>query len=59
MRFRKDRFEVMMMASHHKLDNVCAIIDYNKVQENGPTNEIKISEPLAQKWKSFGWHTIM
>mgnify|MGYP001587891870 CR=1 FL=1 len=51
-------WEAAMMASHHKLDNVCAIIDYNKVQENGPTNEIKNLEPLAQKWKSFGWHTI-
>ncbi len=48
-------WEAAMMASHCKLDNVCAIVDYNKVQENGPTNEIKNLEPLADKWRSFGW----
>lgn len=51
-------WEAAMSASHLKLDNICAIVDYNKVQENGPTNEIKNLEPLADKWKSFGWHTI-
>ncbi len=49
-------WEAAMMASHFKLDNVCAIVDYNKVQENGPTNDIKNLEPLADKWRSFGWH---
>lgn len=48
-------WEAAMHAAHRKLDNVCAIVDYNKVQENGPTNEIKNLEPLAEKWKSFGW----
>lgn len=48
-------WEAAMGAAHHKLDNVCAIVDYNKVQENGPTNDIKNLEPLAEKWKSFGW----
>jgi len=51
-------WEAAMGASHRKLDNLCAIVDYNKVQENGPTNEIKNLEPLSAKWKSFGWHTI-
>lgn len=51
-------WEAAMTAAHYKLDHVCAIIDYNKVQENGPTNEIKNLEPLAQKWSSFGWHVI-
>jgi len=51
-------WEAAMTAAHHKLDNVCAIVDYNKVQENGPTNEIKNLEPLGQKWQSFGWHAI-
>lgn len=48
-------WEAAMHAGHRKLSNVCAIVDYNKVQENGPTNEIKNLEPLADKWKSFGW----
>ena len=51
-------WEAAMSAPHHKLDNLCAIVDYNKVQENGPVNEIKNLEPLADKWKSFGWNTI-
>ena len=49
-------WEAAMSASHHKLDNLCAIVDYNNVQENGPTNQIKNLEPLANKWQSFGWH---
>jgi transketolase len=51
-------WEAAMTAAHYKLDNVCAIVDYNKVQENGPTNEIKNLEPLADKWRSFGWHAV-
>src|SRR3989338_7878973 len=50
-------WEAAMGASHYKLDNLCAIVDYNKVQENGPVNEIKNLEPLKEKWESFGWHT--
>lgn len=48
-------WEAAMSAAHYKLDNVCAIVDYNKVQENGPVSEIKNLEPLAEKWRSFGW----
>lgn len=51
-------WEAAMTAAHYKLDNICAIIDYNKVQENGPTNAIKNLEPLAEKWRSFGWHVL-
>ena len=48
-----------MSSSHYKLDNLCAIVDYNKVQENGPVNEIKNLEPLKDKWVSFGWNVIV
>lgn len=51
-------WEAAMTAAHHKIDNVCAIVDYNKVQENGPTQEIKSLEPLGAKWAAFGWHVI-
>ena len=51
-------WEAAMTAAHYKLDHVCAIIDYNKVQENGPTNEIKNLEPLREKWAAFGWHVL-
>lgn len=49
-------WEAAMTAAHYKLDNVCAIVDYNKIQENGLVSEIKGLEPLAEKWRSFGWH---
>ena len=51
-------WEAAMSAAHHKLDNVCAILDRNGVQENGPVEEIKHEEPLADKWRSFGWQVI-
>ena len=47
-----------MTAAHYKLDNVCAIVDFNKVQECGLTKDIMNLEPLAEKWRSFGWHAI-
>ncbi|MCD4780349.1 MAG: transketolase [Candidatus Omnitrophica bacterium] len=51
-------WEAAMTAAHHNIDHVCAIIDYNKVQENGPVKDIKALEPLADKWKSFGWNVV-
>ncbi len=52
-------WEAAMMASNYKLDNICAIVDYNKVQENGLVKDIKNIEPLSDKWKSFGWNTLV
>lgn len=51
-------WEAAMTSSHFKLDNICAIVDYNKVQENGRIEDIMGLEPLAPKWSSFGWHVI-
>ncbi len=51
-------WEAAMTASHFKIDNICAIVDYNKVQENGPVEQIKSLEPLAKKWESFGWKAV-
>lgn len=51
-------WEAAMTAGHHKLNNLCAILDSNKVQENGPVSEIKNEEPLLDKWRAFGWHAI-
>ncbi len=50
-----DVWEAAMFASHHKLDNLVGIIDYNKIQALGRTNEVVNLEPLAQKWSAFGW----
>jgi len=48
-------WEAAMTAAHFKLDNICAIVDHNKIQENGLVSEIKNIEPIADKWRSFGW----
>ena len=51
-------WEGAMFAGHHKLENLCAIIDYNKMQSDDLNENIISLEPLADKWKSFNWHTI-
>jgi transketolase len=51
-------WEAAMTAHHHKLGGVCAIIDANQLQQNGPVKSIKNIEPLADKWRAFGWHAI-
>ncbi|MFH0838812.1 MAG: transketolase [Candidatus Omnitrophota bacterium] len=51
-------WEAMMTASHYKLDNLCAIVDYNKYQIDGPVKEVKNLEPLVKKWEAFNWHVI-
>ncbi|MBF0443731.1 MAG: transketolase, partial [Oligoflexales bacterium] len=48
-------WESAMFAGHHKLDNLIAICDYNKFQIDGRTDEIVSLEPLADKWRAFGW----
>jgi len=48
-------WEAVMFASHHRLDNLVGIIDYNKIQALGKTKEVENLEPLAQKWRAFGW----
>ena len=44
-----------MAASHFKAGRLTAILDYNKYQETGPISREMALEPLAQKWRSFGW----
>jgi transketolase len=48
-------WEAAMCAAHHKLDNLCAIIDYNKLQSDDRNDAIMRLEPLAAKWQAFGW----
>lgn len=50
-------WEAVLQAGHYKLDNLIAIIDYNKLQSFGFVKDILDLEPLAQKWKSFRWAT--
>lgn len=51
-------WEAAMTAAHYKLDNVCAIIDYNKLQIDGFCCDVKDMGVYIDKWKNFGWHTI-
>jgi len=48
-------WEAAMFAKHHQLDNLVAIIDCNKIQAFGRTEEVLDIEPLATKWQAFGW----
>lgn len=51
-------WEAIMTSAHYKLDNVCAIVDYNGLQIDGNVEEVMGLAPLAQKWAAFNWHTI-
>jgi transketolase len=48
-------WEAAMCAAHHKLDNLCAVIDYNKLQSDARNHDIMRLEPLAAKWRAFDW----
>lgn len=51
-------WEAAMVASHHKLDHLTVILDRNGLSLDGSTEDILALEPLAEKWRSFGWHVI-
>ena len=48
-------WEAALCAAKHKLDRLTAVIDRNKLQSYGSTEEILPLEPLAEKWRSFGF----
>src|SRR5215467_1766151 len=48
-------WEAAMAASHHRLDNLTAIIDHNTLQITGHTRDVMSNEPLDEKWRAFGW----
>ncbi len=51
-------WEAAMAAAHYKVDNLCGIVDYNRFQIDGKTEEIMNLEPIVNKWEAFGWHVI-
>lgn len=51
-------WEAVMLAAKHRLGNLTAIIDRNNIQIDGYTEEVMPLEPLADKFKSFGWNVI-
>jgi transketolase len=48
-------WEAALFAPHHGLDNLVAIVDYNKIQSFGTVREVLNLDPFAAKWESFGW----
>lgn len=48
-------WEAALFAPHHHLDNIIAIVDYNKIQSFGTVKEVLDLEPLGNKWQTFGW----
>ena len=51
-------WEGAMAASHYKLDNLCAVVDRNKLQISGSTEEVMGHEPLDKRFAAFGWNVI-
>jgi transketolase len=48
-------WEAALFAPQHRLDNLVAIVDYNKIQSLGHVKDVIDLEPLAAKWQAFGW----
>ena len=53
-----ETWEGALSAAHFRIDNLTAIVDCNRIQLSGWTQDIMNLEPLGQKWQAFGWHTI-
>lgn len=51
-------WEAAMFAAHYKLDNLCAIVDNNNLQIDGPVEEVMSPYPIADKFAAFGWNVI-
>ncbi|WP_249124952.1 transketolase [Saccharopolyspora erythraea] len=51
-------WEAALAATHHGLDNLTAIVDVNALQADGPTAGVLRTEPVADKWRAFGWHAL-
>jgi transketolase len=51
-------WEAILFSSHHKLDNLIAVIDRNRLQSINSTEETLALEPFSEKWKAFGWSVI-
>ena len=51
-------WEAAMFASHYKLDNLCVVLDFNKLQIDGPVTEVMNPTPHDKKFEAFGFHVI-
>lgn len=48
-------WEPILFAPQHRLDNLVAIVDFNKIQSLGTVKEVMDLDPFGDKWRSFGW----
>lgn len=51
-------WEAAMTAAHYKLDNLCALVDNNGLQIDGPVAKVMGVEPITDKWRAFGWEVL-
>ncbi|MFA5311924.1 MAG: transketolase [Methanomassiliicoccales archaeon] len=51
-------WEAAMFAAHYRIDNLTCIVDRNGLQIDGATEKVMALEPLADKWRAFGWNVI-
>jgi transketolase len=51
-------WEAFMLAHHYKLDNLCAVIDNNGLQIDGPVDQVMSPYPIPEKLKAFGWNVV-
>jgi transketolase len=51
-------WEAAMTAAHYKLDNLCALVDNNGLQIDGPVAKVMGVEPITDKWSAFGWEVL-
>lgn len=51
-------WEGVMAASHYKLDNLCAVVDRNRLQISGNTEDVMHHDDLHERFRSFGWNVI-
>jgi len=51
-------WEAAMFAAHRRLNNLIAILDYNKLQLYGEVSKMVSIEPIKDKWQAFGWHVV-
>ena len=51
-------WEGAMSAAHYKLDNLCAVVDRNRLQISGSTEDVMGQDDLAARFSAFGWHVI-
>lgn len=51
-------WEAAMLAAHYQLDNLVAFVDHNHLQIDGNVEKVMSPEPVAEKWRAFGWNVL-